>query len=277
LNSRDDQPRRRSSNDLEWRIGMGAAAALLLSFMLLPLVALVATTSWGEFWAGIKNPLVIPALKLSITTTLTSLSIVVVLGTPLAWIISRRSGRGVRMVETFLRLPVVLPPAVAGVALLLAFGRMGLLGSWLTSMGWQITYTRWAVIFAEVFVSAPFFLQAAIAAFRNIDESLLAVSRSLGASRSRTFFRVALPLAAPALIAGAAMSWARALGEFGATLMFAGNLSGKTQTLTLAIYQTFESDLEAAQAISLMLVVVAFSLLYFLSSRSDARMEQRRG
>jgi molybdate transport system permease protein len=244
---------------------------MLLSFMLLPLIALVATTSVSEFKAGLANELVMPALKLSLTTTLTSLSIVVVLGTPLAWFISRREGRLVRVVETLIRLPVVLPPAVAGVALLLAFGRMGLLGGWLFEMGWTIPFTMTAVILAEVFVSAPFFLQTATTAFRNIDDDLLVVARSLGASPPRVFMGVALPLAAPALISGAAMAWARALGEFGATLMFAGNLSGKTQTLTLAIYTTFESDLRAAQSISVVLVIVAFALLFFLTSRADAK------
>jgi molybdate transport system permease protein len=247
---------------------MGGAAGLLLGFMLLPIFALVFTLSWDEFTAGLSHPLVMPALELSLQTTISSLAIVVALGTPLAWIISRREGRIVRMVETLVRLPVVLPPAVAGVALLLAFGRMGLLGGWFSSMGWSIPFTTIAVVMAMVFVSAPFYLQSATSAFRGIDESLLVVARTLGASRARVFFRVALPLAAPALIAGAALAWARALGEFGATLMFAGNLTGETQTLTLAVYTTFESDMRAAQAISVVLVAVAFTLLYVLTIKT---------
>lgn len=259
-----------------WTSATASAAALLLAFMVLPIIALVATLSWDEFSAGIQHPSVWPALKLSLQTTFTSLVIVVGLGTPLAWMISRRDGRAVGVFETLVRLPAVLPPAVAGVALLLAFGKMGLVGQYLVSLGWKISFSTTAVIMAEVFVSAPFFLQAAISAFRTIDESQLTVARTLGASPARVFFRVAVPLAAPGLIAGAAMSWARALGEFGATLMFAGNEIGETQTLTLAVYATFESDMRAAQAISLVLVAVAFTLLYTLTLKTGRRTEERR-
>jgi len=266
--------RRRLPKNVVWEVGTTSAAGLLLSFMLLPVLALVATLSWSDFVAGITHPTVWPALKLSLFTTLTSLCITVALGTPLAWMISRRHGRVIRIVETLVRLPAVLPPAVAGVALLLAFGRRGLLGSWLESLGWSIPFTTAAVIMAEVFVAAPFFLQAATSAFRSLDESQLTVASTLGASRGRVFFQIALPLAAPGLIAGAAMSWARALGEFGATLMCAGNLGGQTQTLALAVYTTFEADMRAAQAISRVLVAVAFTLLYSISTRSGAGAAQ---
>lgn len=251
-----------------WKAGTASAAGVLLTFMLLPILALVATLSWNEFRAGITHPTVWPALKLSLYTTTTSLTLIVVFGTPLAWLLSRSQGRLVRILETLVRLPAVLPPAVAGVALLLAFGRMGLVGKYMASLGWNIPFTTSAVIMAEVFVAAPFYMQAATSAFRGIDESQLTVARTLGARPARVFFRIAAPLAAPGLIAGAAMSWARALGEFGATLMFAGNLSGETQTLTLAVYTTFESDMRAAQAISLVLVAVAFTLLYTLTART---------
>ena len=153
-------------------------------------------------------------------------------------------------------------------ALLLAFGRMGLLGGWRASMGLTIPFTTAAVVMAEAFVSAPFFLQAATSAFRGLDQTQLTVARTLGASPAGIFFRIAVPLAMPGLVAGAAMAWARALGEFGATLMFAGNLTGKTQTLTLAVYTTFESDMRAAQAVSLVLVAVAFTLLYTLTVKT---------
>ena len=252
-----------------WNAGLGSAAALLLGFMLLPVIALVVTLSWSELTGGLGHPLVWPALVLTLKTTTISLAINVVFGTPLAWILSRRQSRLIRITETLVRLPVVLPPAVAGVALLLAFGRAGLIGEHLAVIGWSIPFTTAAVVMAEVFVSAPFYLQSATAAFRNIDPSLLVVSRSLGASPARTFFRIALPIATPALVAGAAMAWARALGEFGATLMFAGNLTGRTQTLTLAVYTTFESDMRAAQAISVVLVLVAFTLLFLLTSRAE--------
>ena len=148
--------RRRLPRGLFWKTGAIGAAGLLLSFMLLPIIALVATLSWAEFRAGITHPLVWPALKLSLITTLTSLTIVIVLGTPLAWGLSRYRGTWVRVIETLVRLPVVLPPAVAGVALLLAFGRMGLVGEWFASLGWSIPFTTSAVVMAEVFVAAPF-------------------------------------------------------------------------------------------------------------------------
>jgi molybdate transport system permease protein len=174
------------------------------------------------------------------------------------------------------QLPIVIPPAVAGVAMLLAFGRRGLLAGWLYPEGWSVTFTTMAVVMAEVFVSAPFFVQAGTSAFRRIDVKLVIVAKTFGASPLRVFFRVALPLAAPGLIAGAIMSWARSLGEFGATLMFAGNLQGKTQTLPLAIYTALESDLRAAQALSIVLVSVAFALLLGVRAAlrsSDERLE----
>ena len=244
--------------------------------MLLPIIALVATLTWTEFLSGIRHEAVMPALELSVITTSISLAIVVGFGTPLAWLISRREGRFVRVLETLMRLPAVLPPAVAGVALLLAFGQRGLIGAWLAERGWAIAFTTTAVILAQIFVSAPFFLQAAVSAFRSIDEAQLTVARTLGASPGEVFVRIALPLAARGLIAGAAMSWARALGEFGATLMFAGNYKGKTQTLTLAVYTTFESDMRAAQAISLVLVAVAFALLYALTIKTRQREDAQR-
>lgn len=265
--------RRRLPHAFGWTLGTGSAASLLLAFMLLPLLALVATLSFDEFLAGIRHPMVWPALRLSLRTTTASLLIIVILGTPLAWLLSRSGGRLVRMIETLVRLPAVLPPAVAGVALLLAFGRMGLVGQYLVTWGWSIPFTTSAVVMAEVFVAAPFYLQAAISAFRGIDDEQLTVARTLGASPARVFFRVAAPLAAPGLIAGAAMSWARALGEFGATLMFAGNYEGTTQTLPLAVYSAFESDMRAAQAISLVLVAVAFTLLYTLTLKTGRSLK----
>ncbi|UJR85749.1 ABC transporter permease [Sandaracinus amylolyticus] len=242
---------------------VAALGGALAIFLVLPLVALVATTS--DLAAGLASPLVAPALRLSLLTTLVSLAIVVVLGTPLAWALRSARGPLARVVETIVQLPIVVPPAVAGVALLLAFGRRGLVGSWLGSPA----FTTVAVVMAEVFVSAPFFVQAALGAFRRVDERLIVVARTFGASPLRVLVRVALPLAAPGLLAGAAMSWARALGEFGATLMFAGNLEGVTQTMPLAIYTAMESDLRAAQAMSIVLVLVASVL--FVAMRTLLR------
>src|SRR6185503_2889037 len=219
------------------------------------------TSSPRALLRGLADPLVGPAVELTILTTTASLLLVVGCGTPLAWIIARRRGRIWRVVETVIELPVVLPPAVAGVALLLAFGRRGLLGPALAAAGIGLPFSRAAVVFAQTFVAAPFYVQAAVAAFRRLDPDLLLVARTLGASRPRLLIAVAIPISWPALAGGAAMSWARALAEFGATLMFAGNMSGRTQTLPLAIYAALESDLHTAQSLSLVLVAVAFALL----------------
>ncbi len=238
--------------------------ALLVAFLLIPLVALFVTLPMSDFVAGLRHPLVWPALRLSFVTTLITLLIVVVLGTPLAWVLAQSQSRAAQLLETLLQLPIVIPPAVAGVALLLAFGRQGLLASLLYPHGWSLAFTTPAVVMAELFVSAPFFLQAALSAFRRVDPALVLVARSFGATPLSVFWRVALPLALPGVAAGAAMSWARALGEFGATLMFAGNLEGRTQTLPLAVYTALEADLRVAQALSLVLVGVALALLAFV-------------
>jgi molybdate transport system permease protein len=243
---------------------LAVSGSLLVVFLAAPLVALIATASVASFEAGLREPMVWPALRLSLLTTSISLVVVVVLGTPLAWTLARATGRAARAVETTVQLPIVIPPAVAGVAMLLAFGRRGLFAGWLYPHGFSLPFTTAAVVVAEVFVSAPFFVQAATSAFRRIDPNLIVVARTFGATPLRVFARIGLPLAAPGLVAGAALSWARSLGEFGATLMFAGNLQGRTQTLPLAIYTALEVDLRAAQALSVLLVVVAFALLLFV-------------
>jgi len=240
---------------------LGAVGGLLLLFLALPVLGLVAGTSWADFRAGLAHPLVWPALRLSLLTTLVSLVVTVALGTPLSWTLAHTRGRWARAAETLVQLPIVIPPAVAGIAMLLAFGRRGLLAGWLYPEGWSVTFTTSAVVLAQIFVSAPFFVQAAVSAFRRIEPNLLIVARTFGASPWRVFLRVGLPLAAPGLAAGAILSWARALGEFGATLMFAGNLEGRTQTLPLAIYTALEADLRAAQALSIVLMAVAVALL----------------
>jgi molybdate transport system permease protein len=247
-----------------WGAAQIVAFAMLGMFLVLPVLALFATLTWDDFVGGLRNPLLLPALRLSLVTTACSLGLVVVFGTLVAWRVARNPGRVSRWMEAVAQLPAVIPPAVAGVGLLLAFGRRGLLGAWLDRHGIALAFTTPAVVLAETFVSAPFFIQAAIAAFRRLDENLLVVARTLGTSPFRTFLRVGLPLAAPGLVAGAAMSWARAVGEFGATLLFAGNLTGRTQTMPLAVYTAMESDLRAAQALSVILVAIAFTLLFVL-------------
>lgn len=255
-----------------------AVGSLLVMFLSLPLLALLFSTQKSAFLSGIAHPLVWPALRLSLVTTLISLLIVVILGTPLAYSLVSTENRWVRAIETLVELPIVVPPAVAGVALLLAFGRRGFVSRTLHIEEWSVTFTMSAVVLAQVFVSAPFFVKAALAAFRRIDPQLVIVARTLGASSFRVFARIALPLAAPGMLAGASMSWARSLGEFGATLMFAGNLQGETQTLPLAIYTALESDLRVAQAIAIVLVVMAFTLLItvrMLLSRTTTADEVR--
>jgi molybdate transport system permease protein len=243
------------------RAAFGAVGGLLLAFLALPVLGLIAGTSWADFRAGLVHPLVWPALRLSLLTTLVSLGVTLALGTPLGWTLAHTERRWARAAETLVQLPIVIPPAVAGIAMLLAFGRRGMLAGWLYPVGWSVTFTTSAVVLAQIFVSAPFYVHAAVSAFRRIEPNLLIVARTFGASPWRVFLRVALPLAAPGLAAGAILSWARALGEFGATLMFAGNLEGRTQTLPLAIYTALEADLRVAQALSIVLIVVAVALL----------------
>ncbi len=246
---------------LLWPAAAGLLAGSLLLLVALPIAALLFGAPPAALWAGLRDPMVVPALRLSLLTTTLSLLAILLCGTPLAWLIARRGGRVWRLAETIVELPVVLPPAVAGVALLLAFGRRGLLGPALAAAGIGLPFSRAAVVLAQTFVAAPFYLQAAVAAFRRLDPDLLLVARTLGASRPRLLLAVAIPISWPGLAGGAAMSWARALGEFGATLMFAGNMSGRTQTLPLAIYSALESDLRTAQSLSILLVAVAFALL----------------
>jgi molybdate transport system permease protein len=271
-----DEPSR-PARHLVFRLGMTALAVALGTLLVVPFIALVLDGGPLAILRGFECSLTLPALRLSMETTAISIVLVVVGGTPLAWWLARSKWRSARWLETLLQLPVVIPPAVGGIALLLAFGRRGLFGPWLDRMGFAPTFNTIAVVMAQVFVSAPFYLHAATLAFSRLSPDLLAVARSLGASPPRLFFRVALPLARPALIGGAAMSWARALGEFGATLMFAGNMTGRTQTLPLAIYTALEIDVRTAQALSLLLVVFAFGLLLALRRINQAPASVGRG
>ncbi len=240
------------------------AAAPILLLLVLPLLALVAASTPADFVAGMESPLFGPALRLSASTTAASLAVVVLAGTPLAWWLSLGFGRTTRAVEALVDLPIVVPPAVMGIALLETFGRSGLFGPVLRWAGIQIPFTTIAVVLAQVVVSAPFYVQAAAAAFRRVDADLLIVARTLGLTRRGAFLRVAVPIALPGLIGGAALAWARALGEFGATLLFAGNLPGTTQTMPLAIYTALESDVRVALALSLGVACVSVLLLLAL-------------
>lgn len=242
-------------------LALPTAALLLVLLVGLPVLAVALGTSPTDLRAGLEHPLIGGALRLSLLTTSLSLAVTVLLGTPLAWLVATRASRLLRGAELVANLPAAIPPAVAGLALLLAFGRQGLLGRPLLALGVHLPFSTAAVVLAQVFVSCPFYVQAATAAFRQVDRSHVTVARSLGASPWQAFVQVVTPLALPGLLAGAAMAWSRALGEFGATLLFAGNLPGRTQTLPLAMYAALETDVRAAQALALLLIAVAVGVL----------------
>lgn len=236
-------------------------ASLLVLFLTLPLVALVlrAVPLGPEAW---QNETTLAALQLSLMTATISALLALFVGTPVAYLLARENFRGKAIVDTLIDLPMVLPPAVAGIALLMAFGRRGMVGPTLSAFGIELPFTTAAVIIAETFVAAPFYVRSAKAGFGAVDRKLEYMSASLGVSNLKTFIRITVPLAAPALVSGLLMTWARALGEFGATIMFAGNFPGRTQTMPLAIYSGLESNLDSALALSLILVVVSFGILF---------------
>jgi molybdate transport system permease protein len=244
------------------------AAAVAGLFLLLPLVAIFARVSPGTLVSQLGHRVVVDALVVSLKTNAIAEALILVVGTPAAYLIaSHRSFPGRKVVLTLVELPLVLPPAVAGIGLLAAFGRFGLLGSTLRWLGVQLPFTQVAVVLAVAFVASPFYVRGAIAAFEGVDRTLLDASRTLGASPARTFRRVALPLAAGGLGAGAALAFARGIGEFGATIMFAGSLQGATQTLPLAIYAEFEQSFDTALAIGALLVAISAVLLLGLKLR----------
>lgn len=247
----------------------------LLLFLAAPILALLFGSSPAELFSALDDPRVGRALLLSLQSTLLSLGFVILAGTPLAWFFARTRRPWARVLETLVELPVVLPPAVLGIALLLAFGRQGLFGPALEALGVSLPFTPAAVVAAQVTVAAPFYVQSATAGFRKVDDDLLLVARSLGAGPHRAFLRIALPAALPGVVSGVALGWARALGEFGATLLFAGNLPGRTQTMPLAIYAALESDLSVARAVAVLLALAAFALL--LTVRAAPRLFARRG
>jgi molybdate transport system permease protein len=241
-----------------------ALAALLVGLLALPLIALVVAASAEDLRGALEHERFLPALTLSLRTTITSLAFVSISGTPLAWWIAKSKSPGARLASLLISLPIVIPPAVLGVSLLEAFGRNGALSPLLSRFGLLIPFTEKAVVLAQIIVSAPFFVQAAAHAFRRVDPDMLLVARTLGASRVSVFLRVALPVSFPGLIVGATLAWARSLGEFGATLLFAGNRPGVTQTLPLAIYAALESDVGLAIVLSLLLLLTAGLLLLSL-------------
>ena len=239
-----------------------ASAAAFVLLVAVPIGALLLRTLPGGLVGQyLTDPRVVAALRLSLLTTSITLLLAILLGTPLAYVLARRDFPAKQWIDTLIDLPMVLPPAVAGVALLMAFGRRGLLAPLFEPLGVELAFTTGAVVLAQCFVAAPFYVRAARAGFAAVDPLLEGVSRTLGVSPLGTFWRVTVPLALPALLGGAVMSWARALGEFGATIMFAGNFVGRTQTMPLAVYQAMESDLNVSLTLSTILVVASFAVL----------------
>jgi molybdate transport system permease protein len=239
-------------------VALGGGLILLLG---LPILSLVLRVPPGTLLARLGEPLILQALRLSLLTSLASTVMVVLLGLPVAFLLATSEFRGKRVLEAFIDLPMVLPPTVAGVALLTAFGRAGLAGRALGAVGISLPFTTLGVVVAQSFVAAPFFVAAARAGFAEVDRKYLDAAATLRAPPGYAFLSVMAPLAAPALLAGAAMSWARALGEFGATITFAGNMPGITQTMPLAVYLALQTDLEAAIALSVLLLVVSLAVL----------------
>jgi molybdate transport system permease protein len=243
------------------RLGTGTLAAFALAFLALPVLALLARAVLGGALERIPVAAILDALVLSLATSAVTVVVVVVLGSPLAWVLARRSFRGKALAETIVDLPIVLPPTVAGLALLLAFGRRGVAGPALELAGISLPFTTIAVVVAQVFVAAPFFVRAARAGLQGVDRDLEEAAAVDGASGRQVIRRITIPLAAPAIGAGLVLAWARALGEFGATIMFAGNIESRTRTLPLLVYSEFQESVDAAVAAATVLVVAAVAVL----------------
>ena len=237
-------------------------ASLVFSLLLgLPSLIVVGRALQPEFIDALVSPVATEALRLSLLTTSLSLVLMLIFATPTAYWLARYRFPGHRLLDTLIDLPLVLPPTVAGVALLLTFGRRGVVGSLLSDIGINLAFTTTAVVMAQLFVATPLYIRALKVGFASVPETTEAAALTLGAGRWRTFWRVTLPLSFPFLIEGVVLAWARALGEFGATIVFAGSFQGSTQTMPLAIYAALESDLNVALALSAILTVTAFGLL----------------
>jgi molybdate transport system permease protein len=241
---------------------MAIGSVWIVAFLTLPLFGLLSRASLtGGLLEAMGRPVVLEALRLSAITSLAALVLSVTFGTPLALLLARRQFRGHRILDTLVDLPMVLPPTVAGLALLLTLGRRGLLGGTLSLFGISLPFTLAAVIVAQVFVSAPFYIRAARAGFETVPKDVEDAAAIDGAGGLTLLRAITMPLAAPAVVGGMIMTWARALGEFGATVMFAGNFEGRTQTMTLAVYSALESDLDAAIGLSIILLGISFTVL----------------
>ena len=239
-----------------------------LAFLVLPLAGLLVRAPWSSLPARLAEPGILAALRLSLLTSTLATAVSLALGVPLAWLLARTAFPGRRLVRALVTVPLVLPPVVGGVALLLVFGRRGLLGGWLdATFGFTLPFTTVGVVVAEAFVAMPFLVISVEGALRGADARYEEAAATLGASRWTAFRRVTLPMIAPGVAAGAVLCWARALGEFGATITFAGNFPGRTQTMPLAVYLALEQDLDAAIVLSLLLLVVSVAVLAALRDK----------
>ncbi len=242
-------------------VAAGVVLAIGLAFLVLPVVALITYQPVHSLIDGFGSRAATDAVLVSLKTNAIAFAIMILLGTPFAYILARTRFPGRSAVITLVEIPLVMPPAVAGLALLVAFGRFGLLGHTLGALGLDVAFTQAAVVIAILFVASPFYLRGALAAFEAIDPTLVDVARTLGADPLRTMMRVAIPLAASGLGAAAAVAFARGIGEFGATILFAGSLQGTTQTLSLAVYALFDANLDQAVAIGVLLIIVSAAIL----------------
>ncbi len=263
LHSHDEEVIRISSRvkKMALRLSLASLLILAMAFIALPIASLFIKSPLDATLRSLQDPVVMDALRLSMmTSTLTTL-IVVFMGTPIAYVNARFNYTGREIADSLIDLPVIMPPAVAGIALLMAFGRMGIVGHYLNAFGISIAFTTLAVIMAQVFVSSPFYIRQARTSFEDVDLAFENAARTLGASRVYTFYHVILPIAMNGLISGAIMAFARSLGEFGATIMFAGNFQGRTQTMPLAIYTAMQGDMDVALCLALVLVVISFVVI----------------
>jgi molybdate transport system permease protein len=257
----------RNRRNLILTIGGGVLITLLLVFIVTPIIGLLFRTTPEQFLASLSNPVVWNAVVLSLITASVSTLSIILVGTPVAWINARHRYPGRELVDTLIDLPLVLPPTVAGLALLMAFGRMGLIGGFFYGFGISIAFTTLAVVIAQIFVSLPFYIRQARSSFEELDTMYENAARSLGSTPLPTFFTVIMPLVKYGLISGAVMSFARALGEFGATIMFAGNFQGRTQTMPLAIYTTMQGDLDLSITLAVILILISFSIIAIVKFR----------
>lgn len=253
--------RRRGGGEAGFTAFLALCAGVSLTFLAVPIVALFWEAPLGRVPSLLGDPAVQDILLVTARTNLIANVLILAFGTPTAYLLATREFRGRSLAVTLVELPLVLPPAVAGIGLLAAFGAAGLLGGPLKSAGIVIPFTEWAVVMAIVFVASPFYVRQAIAAFQSVDPLLPAAARTLGAGPIRTFFRVLMPLATSGLVAGWVLTFARGIGEFGATIMFAGNVHGVTQTLTLGIYEELHGDFGLALAIGVLLVILSAAVL----------------